>query len=303
MVKQNWRKAMLVVTGIIAGVAAVWYAVFGLKPYSVTSEELTQIYSYEQKAVEVKLSPLKANHFALEYTTFDGDKVNGHILYPSNYDATKPIPIMVGVHGMGRSDVRWIQESFKGRDTYEQTDELTKMALAKGYAVIAIDSRNHGKRKNPDYNLIDVMRDIDWWGKREPYENMVIDSVKDHRVLLDWIATQPQFDQNQISVAGYSMGGQISLILAALDKRVDNVLSIVPPYLTNAVARVAIKNFATAVDSPKVWLVSADDDEYASERENEALFEAIASVKKHHVVIEGEHILPEGYYKELQGWY
>lgn len=303
MVKQNWRKAMLVVTGIIAGVAAVWYAVFGLKPYSVTPEELTQIYSYEQKAVEVKLSPLKANHFALEYTTFDGDKVNGHILYPSNYDATNPIPVMVGVHGMGRSDVRWIQESFKGRDTYEQTDELTKMALAKGYAVIAIDSRNHGKRKNPDYNLIDVMRDIDWWGKREPYENMVIDSVKDHRVLLDWITTQPQFDQNQISVAGYSMGGQISLILAALDKRVDNVLSIVPPYLTNAVARVAIKNFATAVDSPKVWLVSADDDEYASERENEALFEAIASVKKHHVVIEGEHILPEGYYKELQGWY
>ncbi|TMP77013.1 acetylesterase, partial [Pseudoalteromonas phenolica] len=135
----------------------------------------------------------------------------------------------------------------------------------------------HGKRKNPDYNLIDVMRDIDWWGKREPYENMVIDSVKDHRVLIDWIATQPQFDQNQISVAGYSMGGQISLILAALDKRVDNVLSIVPPYLTNAVARVAIKNFATAVDSPKVWLVSADDDEYASERENEALFDAIAS--------------------------
>ncbi|MEZ7205467.1 alpha/beta hydrolase [Pseudoalteromonas sp. DY56-GL79] len=294
---------MLVVTGIIAGVAAVWYAVFGLKPYSVTTEELTQIYSYEQKAVEVKLSPLKTNHFALEYTTFDGDKVNGHILYPSNYDATKPMPVMVGVHGMGRSDVRWIQESFKGRDTYEQTDELTKMALANGYAVIAIDSRNHGKRKNLDHNIIEVMHDLDWWGKREPYENMVIDSVKDHRVLLDWIATQPQFDQNQISVAGYSMGGQISLILAALDKRVDNVLSIVPPYLTNAVARVAIKNFATAVDSPKVWLVSADDDEYASERENEALFEAIASVKKHHVVVEGEHILPEGYYKKLQGWY
>ncbi|MCO7198498.1 alpha/beta fold hydrolase [Pseudoalteromonas sp. OANN1] len=303
MVKQNWRKAMLVVTGIIAGVAAVWYAVFGLKPYSVTTEELTQIYSYEQKAVEVKLSPLKANHFSLEYKTFDGDKVNGHILYPSNYDATKPMPVMVGVHGMGRSDVRWIQESFKGRDTYEQTDELTKMALANGYAVIAIDSRNHGKRKNLDHNIIEVMHDLDWWGKREPYENMVIDSVKDHRVLLDWIATQPQFDQNQISVAGYSMGGQISLILAALDKRVDNVLSIVPPYLTNAVARVAIKNFATAVDSPKVWLVSADDDEYASERENEALFEAIASVKKHHVVVEGEHLLPEGYYKKLQGWY
>ncbi|KID34566.1 alpha/beta hydrolase [Pseudoalteromonas maricaloris] len=303
MVKQNWRKAMLVVTGIIAGVAAVWYAVFGLKPYSVTPEELTQIYSYEQKAVEVNLSPLKANHFALEYKTFDGDKVNGHILYPSNYDATKPMPVMVGVHGLGRSDVRWIQESFKGRETYEQTDELTKMALANGYAVIAIDSRNHGKRKNLDHNIIEVMHDLDWWGKREPYENMVIDSVKDHRVLLDWIATQPQFDQNQISVAGYSMGGQISLILAALDKRVDNVLSIVPPYLTNAVARVAIKNFATAVDSPKVWLVSADDDEYTSERENKALFEAIASVQKHHVVIEGGHLLPEGYYKKLQGWY
>ncbi|QZO14315.1 dienelactone hydrolase family protein [Pseudoalteromonas piscicida] len=303
MVKQNWRKAMLVVTGIIAGVAAVWYAVFGLKPYSVTPEELTQIYSYEQKAVEVKLSPLEGNQFSLEYISFDGDKVNGQIIYPTNYDASKPMPIMVGVHAMARSYVRWMQESFRGYDTFEQTDELTKMALANGYAVVAIDSRNHGKRKDLEHGIFKIMDDLDWWGKREPYEKLIIDSVKDHRVLLDWIATQPQFDQNQISVAGYSMGGQISLILAALDKRVDNVLSIVPPYLTNAVARVAIKNFATAVDSPKVWLVSADDDEYASERENEALFEAIASVQKHHVVIEGEHILPEGYYKKLQGWY
>ncbi|MEJ6473942.1 alpha/beta hydrolase [Pseudoalteromonas piscicida] len=294
---------MLVVTGIIAGVAAVWYAVFGLKPYNVTAAELTQIYSYEQKVVEVNLSPLKANHFALEYKTFDGDNVNGHIIYPSKYDATKPIPVMVGVHGMGRSDVRWIQESFKGRETYEQTDELTKMALAKGYAVIAIDSRNHGKRKDLDYNIIEVMHDLDWWGKREPYENMIIHSVKDHRVLLDWIATQPQFDQNQIGVAGYSMGGQISLILAAQDKRVDSVLAIVPPYLNDTVAKVAIKNFATAIDTQKVWLVSADDDEYSSESENEALFAAISSDKKQHVVIAGEHVLPEGYYKKLQGWY
>lgn len=303
MVKSRWRKIMIVVAGVIAGAAAIWYAVFGLKPYNVTPEQLEQVYSYEQKTVDIKLSPLKRGHFSLEYKSFDGANVNGQIIYPSHYDSTRPIPVMIGVHGMGRSYVRWIQDSFKGTDTKEQTDELANMALAKGYAVVVIDARNHGKRKNLDYSIKDVMYDLWFWGKREPYEQMIIDTVKDHRVLLDWIAKQAQFDQNKISVAGYSMGAQISLILASLDERVDKVLSIVPPHSSDTVALVAPLNVINALNVESIWLVTASNDEYASNSENIELFDAIPSQQKQHIVIEGEHVLPEGYYHQIVGWY
>lgn len=147
------------------------------------------------------------------------------------------------------------------------------------------------------------MYDLWFWGKREPYENMIINSVKDHRVLLDWVVKQPQFDSNNIGVAGYSMGGQISLILAAMDNRVNKVLSIVPPASKDTVARVSPLNFVKRLNSEKVWLVTADNDEHASVEENEILYESLNAADKHHIKIAGEHILPEGYFKELKGWY
>ncbi|OKY26408.1 MULTISPECIES: alpha/beta hydrolase family protein [Thalassotalea] len=294
---------VLVITVILLISGVSWYTVFGLKAYKVNVQELEELYSYQKQAVNVNLTALEKGQFNITFNSFDGERVYGQLTYPENADPSQPIPILIGVHGMGRTYVRWVEGEFKGSDTLEQTDELASMALARGYAVLAIDSRNHGKRKNLDYNIKDVMYDLWFWGKKEPYENMIIDSVKDHRVLLDWVVNQPQFDSNNISVAGYSMGGQISLILASLDKRVNKVLSIVPPASKDTVARVSPLNFVTRLSTAKVWLVTADNDEYASVEDNAILFDALNVPNKHHIEIAGEHILPEGYYKELKGWY
>ena len=47
-------------------------------------------------------------------------------------------------------------------------------------------------------------RNLHWWGEREPYERLIVDTVKDWRVLLDWVVQQPQFDRSNIRAAGYS---------------------------------------------------------------------------------------------------
>lgn len=294
---------VLAVALILLVSGASWYTLFGLKPYKVSTQELNELYSYQKQNVNVDLTILEDGQFSIMFNSFDGEQVHGRLIYPENADLSQPIPILIGVHGMGRSYVRWAESEFKGSDTAEQTDELANMALARGYAVLAIDSRNHGKRKNPDYNIKDVMYDLWFWGKKEPYENMIIDSVKDHSVLLDWVVSQPQFDTNNISVAGYSMGGQISLILASLDKRISKVLSIVPPASEETVARVSPLSFVKRLTTEKVWLVTADNDEYASAEDNSILYDAFNVPNKHHIVVAGEHILPEGYYKELKGWY
>ena len=57
MAQTKGKKAMLTIGVVVAGVAALWYGVFGLKPYSLSAEELTARYAYPVKQ-QVQLEPL-----------------------------------------------------------------------------------------------------------------------------------------------------------------------------------------------------------------------------------------------------
>lgn len=123
-----------------------------------------------------------------------------------------------------------------------------------------MDARNHGVRKDPQRNVLQVMNGLHLWGQREPYEQMIVDTVRDYRLLLDWVQTQPQLDGGDVRVAGYSMGAQMALLLCGMDERVGAVLAVVPPHLDNKVAIVAPRNAVAGLAGKKVWLLSADDD-------------------------------------------
>lgn len=307
--KQHWKKMMLSLTGVFALLGGIWYAIWGLKAYEINPQIIEQRYSYQAPSINMEMTELTETSFSFTYTSFDGSVVNGRIKYPEAYSAenseyaNSKLPVLIGVHAMGRSENRWWADSFKDRPTLEQTNKITQQALTNGYAVIAIDSREHGQRKNLDHTIIDIMDNMHFWGEREPYEQMVIDTVKDLRILIDWLDQQVVFDANQTHVAGYSMGAQVALLLAGTDSRIEHVLSIVPPYLDDKTAIVAPKNIANAIDVDTVWLVTANDDEYASESENSELFSMIATTNKKHITFDGGHVLPKGYYKELSGWF
>ncbi len=76
---------------------------------------------------------------------------------------------------------------------------------------------------------------------------MLVDTVRDHKVLLDWLVQQPMLDKNKIKLAGYSMGAQISLLLAGVDSRIKSVAAIVPPHMNNTTAVVAPLNVMAGV--------------------------------------------------------
>lgn len=276
MAQTKGKKAMLTIGVVVAGVAALWYGIFGLKPYSLSAEELSARYAYSMKQqVQLKLEELTPQSFEFTYQSFDGVTVNGRISYPQDPKTIqRPVPVLIGAHAMGRSQIRWWQDSFKDRATFEQTDKITAMALAKGYAVVAIDARHHGLRKDPDLSVVDIIDNLHWWGEREPYETMLVDTVRDHRVLLDWLVQQPQLDKTKIKLAGYSMGAQISLLLAGVDSRILSVAAIVPPHMNSTTAVVAPLNLMAGLADNQVWLFTADDDEYASIKQNQQLFDA-----------------------------
>lgn len=298
------KKTMLSIGSVMAGIAALWYGVFGLKPYSLSTEELTARYAYSLKQqVQLDLKELTPQSFEFTYPSFDGVTVNGRISYPQDPKTIQnPLPVLIGAHAMGRSQIRWWQDSFKDRATFEQTDKITAMALAKGYAVVAIDARHHGLRKDPDLSLVDIIDNLHWWGEREPYETMLVDTVRDHRVLLDWLEQQPMLDKSKIKLAGYSMGAQISLLLAGVDSRIKSVAAIVPPHMNSTTAVVAPLNVMAGLADNQVWLFTADDDEYASIKQNQQLFDALPNPDKKLFRFDSGHLLPADYVTKLEPW-
>lgn len=295
-------KVLTIIASLLFLVASMYYAFFTLKDESLTTQQVINSYNYTAvEHMDFTLDQLDERLFEFSFTTFDGSKVKGQINYPS--EIKDKYPVLIGMHAMGRSYPRWWADSIKGRPTVTQVNKITEQALNKGYVVIAIDARYHGSRKVADKSLRSIMLAVNFLGDKTDYVEMINHTVLDHRILIDWIEQQKQLDTNSINVAGYSMGGQLSLLLAGVDKRINNVLAIVPPNVEDTTASVAPKNIASLLENQKVWLVTADNDEYASEDNNLSLFNAIASSNKEHLIIEGSHILPHTYVDALVGWF
>jgi len=300
------------------GLGALWWAVFALKPYDISPQALQARYLHAKprslppavqlgdvERISVGDTPAWAQ--SLRYTSFDGALVLGRIVHPADparQESAPPRPVLLAMHAMGRTQWRWWQHEHKGRPTIESTHLLTERALQAGYVVVALDAREHGDRKNPERPLIarQLLRDLHLWGKREPYERMIVDSVKDYRVLLDWLEQQPQFDRHGVRAAGYSMGAQMALLLAGTDERVRSVAAMVPPHLDRKVAAVAPASVAHRLANVQVWLLTADDDEHASVADNAALFHLLPGRAKQHLRFSGGHLLPAEYVQRLQPW-
>lgn len=291
---------LAILMGLAAAAAAVWHVVW-LKPYSITPAELQSRYAYKEA-----FTPGDGHSVDIRLASFDGALIHGRIVYPGDpARASRPFPVMIGMHAMGRSHLRWWQQDISGRPTIEQTHRITQMALQQGYAVVAIDARGHGQRRHPGQPALAqrAMRDMHWFGRRQAYEQMIVDTVRDHRVLLDWLATQRHLDASRIQAAGYSMGAQGALLLAGLDDRVKAVAAMVPPHLGDNVAVVAPIHLIEGLQGKRVWLLTGDEDDHASAKQNQALFDAIPSQDKKHLRFESGHLLPTDYVETLPDWF
>ena len=292
------KKIPLIALVSVLLAALYWYAFIALKDSPMSQDEIVDAYDYQPvQNIEMSLQEVAPGVFSFRFKSFDGEVVYGQISYPD--DESELYPVLIGVSAMGRSYVRWWVDSYNGNPTVTQAHKITDLANSNGYAVISIDARYHGKRKDSSKPLRSIMNDLHFFGDKTDYEAMIRDTVRDHRVLMDWIDRRDNLDSERIKVAGYSMGGQISLILGSIDTRIDDVIAIVPPFIDDKIALVAPKNLVSLMGEERVLLVTASDDENASPEENELLFRMIASPNKKRIDYDGGHILPEEYVSAL----
>jgi len=292
------RKISIAVVLVALLTFLYWYEFIALEELPMEQSEILKAYDYQpNENIELTMMEINPNVFSFTYETFDGEVVYGQISYPDN--ESEKYPVLIGISAMGRSYIRWWVDTFNDNPTVTQANKITDLADRNGYVVISIDARYHGKRKDPGRPLSSIMNDLHFFGDKSDYEAMILDTVLDHRVLLDWVERQDKLDINRIKVAGYSMGGQISLILGSVEARISDIISIVPPFVDDKIALVAPKNFVSLLGDKPVLLITAADDENASVAENDFLFGLMPGSNKERVDFEGGHILPEGYVSSL----
>ena len=164
-----------------------------------------------------------------DYPTFDDRDIPAFIYRPPG---DGPFPVIISIHGGPESQYR---PRFSSR--------FQSWMAELGVAVVAPNVRG-----SSGYGKEYVKLDNDF--KRE-------DSVKDIGALLDWIATQPDLDEDRVAVYGGSYGGY--MVLASMVHYSDR--------LRAGVEIVGISNFVTFLQNTQDYRRDLRRVEYGDERD------------------------------------
>jgi dienelactone hydrolase len=225
--------------------------------------------------------------FRLEFESDDGARVNGMLAMPA--DDSAPVRLAIALHPMGMDQsIWWSKENpiFGSR--------VTEHLRRQGFAVLTLDARLHGERKVENLGPREIIGFAHGDNPR-PYARMIADSVRDYRLALRWADRQADLDTGSVFVLGYSMGAQMSLLLASVEPRVTSVLAMVPPYVESPLSTVAPRQHVGRIESAEVRLLVARNDPYSTVDQNQQLFDAIASPAKDIRFFDSKHVLPEAY--------
>ncbi|RBP49910.1 alpha/beta hydrolase family protein [Arenicella xantha] len=255
---------------------------------SLASDYLSQWFSYDSSVpIDLTMTTLARDQIGeraeLRFLSDDGQAVNGLIAFPSNHSSLKP-KLAFALHPMGTNQQFWWSES-----SALAAQNLTSHLRQKGYIVISLDARLHGERGRQGFGPRELIARAH---SDEPrlYIDTIIGSVRDYRLALHWALQE--FDPQEVLVMGYSMGAQMSLLLASLEPSVTTVLAMVPPYVESAISPVAPRVHVPAISKAKVLWLAGRDDPYSSKDQTEQTFEQIGSQDKTVVWFDSGHRLP-----------
>jgi pimeloyl-ACP methyl ester carboxylesterase len=137
-----------------------------------------------------------------------GFGARGDLYYPANTPEGAKLPTVIWLHGNSYPlGYMWVYHN----------DLHPVLALVRaGYAVLAYDQSGFGSRQSeagPFY-------------ERYPHWSQMGRLVEDARAAIDALEKDPLVDPKRISLFGFSMGGTVALYTAALDSRVQSVVSV-----------------------------------------------------------------------------
>jgi len=255
---------------------------------------VTQFYDYD-RALPLNLRRVQAGEderSRYEKLVFDAtchDRVPGRLALPKT--GTPPYPCVLLVHGLNDSKDYWWD--------HPVAPGLTRRLLEAGVAVYAIDLRYHGERSAPlDYMAPMYLTLGDSLYVRN--RDMIVQSAIDARRALDVLRERPDIDSGRLAAAGVSMGGMISIVLAALEPELRTIACASTPSHPQQ-APADHYTFAARVRQP-VLLMAGRRDWHTSPEDTQTLLRLCTHPESRRTLYDSGHGLPAAWTEEAAEW-
>lgn len=175
-----------------------------------------------------------------------------------------PLPLVLLLHGWSGTKQHWWEDG-----NIVSGGEMRKALLGAGYAVCALDAATHGERSNEiDYQHVNPYDDPNAPPRRNYFNftEITVQTIKDYRRCLDYLAQRPELDLNRVGLVGYSMGGMDSFFLLSVEPRIKTVVACVPPMVGGYGATAPIDYTWGVQNKSILLLMGKKDDMYQEEK-------------------------------------
>lgn len=161
---------------------------YDIKLYSNKGKEVRELVDNSELKDVISTFDFQPKEF-FEFSTERGDKLNGWMIKPDNFDKNKKYPVLLAIYGGPGHNT--VTNSFGGRNLYWH-----QMLAQKGYIVVSVDPRGTYYRgrefKNSTYLQL---------GKLETED--MISTAK-------YLSEQTYVDGSRIGMQGWSFGGYLT---------------------------------------------------------------------------------------------
>jgi len=267
---------------------------------------LTKIFEYdntiplEVRTVEVKeIDGLPREKIV--FRSSQGFLCPGYLQLPTTGEA--PYPCVLLLHGWSGSKESWYQDG-----GYISGGNIRKALLERGYATFIMDAQCHGDRialndyapvnHYKDKSLPKGQRRKGYFTQREIYTQTVVD----YRRAIDYLETRNEINTDQIGLIGYSMGGNQSFMLTAVEPRIKATVACATPSETEPFTLYAPQNYIHGIGNRPFFMVTGNNDTMCPMPHAEELFMLIPSPTKQLKFYGGSHKLTPDFVPHAVAW-
>ncbi|MBM3457929.1 MAG: alpha/beta fold hydrolase [Armatimonadetes bacterium] len=215
--------------------------------------------------------------------------------------APKPFPLVLLLHGWSGNREDWWRD-----DGYATGGLVRRSLLEAGFGVLALDAATHGERSTKiDFQHVNPFEDPKAPPRRNyfTFAEIAIQTVKDHRRALDYLAERGDVAMDRIGLTGYSMGGMNAFYLLAVEPRVRAAVACVPPLHSPGYGPCSPVDYTWGVGKAPLLMIMGRRDELANEaRGAESYRRYIQGPNTEIRWHDAGHKLPPAYVRDVAPW-
>lgn len=223
------------------------------------------------------------------------------------------------LHGLGGNKVYWVNPSLPYLQYTKNLTAIKDSLLSLGFNVVIPDAKHHGERsyelnfRNPGL-LPPVFSKSH--ADAEIFYDLYASTIKETRLIMDYIGGLSKESKPGFNIIGYSMGGAFSLILNSIDERINCVVACVPPLarpfselkelgwsgkISEKMKAISPFYYATNQKSPVAMLMGKTDP-YIPVEEVSEFYKQIPIEDKKLKFYDSGHELPNEYINDVISW-